>query len=32
MIIDDEVKDEKLQYNISREAAEISVLLSCKVD
>ena len=32
MIIDDEVKDEKLQYNINREAAEILVLLSCKVD
>ena len=31
MIIDDEVKDEKLQYSINREAAKISALSSCKV-
>ena len=30
--IDDEIRDEKLQCDINREAAEISVLLSGKVD
>ena len=30
MIIDDKIKDEKLQYDINREAAKISALLSGK--
>ena len=30
--IDDKIKDEKLQYNIDREAAKISALLSGKID
>ena len=30
--IDDKIRDEKLQCDINREAAEISVLLSGKVD
>ena len=30
--IDDKIKDEKLQYNINREAAKISALLSGKID
>ena len=32
MTIDDKIKDEKLQYNISREAAKISALSSGKID
>ena len=32
MIIDDQIKDEKLQYNINRESAKISALSSDKVD
>ena len=32
MIIDDKIKDEKLQYNINREAAKISALSSDKID
>ena len=32
MTIDDEIKDEKLQYNINREAAKISELSSGKID
>ena len=32
MIIDDKIKDEKLQYNINREAAEISALSPGKID
>ena len=32
MTIDDEIKDENLQYNINREAAKISALLSGKID
>ena len=32
MIIDDKIRDEKLQYDIKREAAKISVLLSGKID
>ena len=28
----DEARDEKLQYNINREAAKISALSSCKID
>ena len=32
MTIDDKIKDEKLQYDINREAAKISVLLSGKID
>ena len=32
MIIDDEVRDEKSQYDINREVAKISALLSKKVD
>ena len=30
MIIDDQIRDEKLQYNINREAAKISALSSNK--
>ena len=32
MTIDDKIKDEKLQYDINREAAKISVLSSGKID
>ena len=32
MTIDDQIKDEKLQYNINREAAKISALSSGKID
>ena len=32
MTIDDQIRDEKLQYDINREAAEISVLSSGKID
>ena len=32
MAIDDKIKDEKLQYNINREAAKISALFFGKVD
>ena len=32
MINDDQIRDEKLQYNINREAAKISVLSSGKID
>ena len=32
MTIDDKIKDEKIQYNINREAAKISVLSSSKID
>ena len=32
MTIVDQIKDEKLQYDISREAAKISALSSCKID
>ena len=32
MIIDERIIDEKLQYNINREATKISVLLPGKVD
>ena len=31
MTIDDKIKDEKLQYDINRESAKISVLLSGKI-
>ena len=31
MMIDDRIRDEKLQYDINREAAEISVLSSGKI-
>ena len=31
-IIDDKIRDEKFQYNISREAAKISALSSGKID
>ena len=31
MAIDDQIRDEKLQYNINREAAKISALLSNKL-
>ena len=31
MIIDDQIRDEKLQYNINREAAKISALSSGKI-
>ena len=30
MVVDDQIRDEKLQYNIKREAAKISALLSNK--
>ena len=32
MTIDDEIRDEKLQYDINREAAKISALSSGKID
>ena len=32
MTIDDKIKDKKLQYDINREAAEISALSSGKID
>ena len=32
MTIDNQIKDEKLQYDINREAAKISAFLSGKVD
>ena len=32
MAIDDKIKDEKLQYDIKREAAKISALPSGKID
>ena len=32
MIIDEKIRDEKLQYDISREAAKISALSSGKID
>ena len=32
MIIDNQIKDEKLQYDIDREAAKISALSSGKID
>ena len=31
MTIDDQIEDEKLQYNINREAAKISALSSAKL-
>ena len=32
MSIDEKINDEKLQYDISRETAKISALLSVKID
>ena len=32
MPIDDKIKDEKLQYDVNREAAKISTLSSGKID
>ena len=32
MAIDDNIRDEKLKYNINREAAKISALSSGKID
>ena len=32
MTIEDQIKDEKLQYDIKREAAKISTLSSGKID
>ena len=32
MTIEDQIKDEKLQYDINREAAKISALLSSKIN
>ena len=32
MIIDDKIRDKKLQYNINIEAAKISALLSARID
>ena len=32
MIIEDQMRDEKLQYDIDREAAKLSALSSSKID
>ena len=32
MTIDDQIRDEKLQYHINREAAKTLSLSSCKID
>ena len=32
MAVDDKIRDEKLQYDINREAAKIAVLSSNKID
>ena len=32
MTIDDKIRDEKLQYNINREAAKISLSSSCEIN
>ena len=32
MTIDDKIRNEKLQYDINREAIKIAVLSSCKID
>ena len=32
MVIDNKIKDEKIQLDINREAAKISALSSCKID
>ena len=32
MTIDDQIRDEKLQYDINKEAANISALSPCKID
>ena len=32
MIIEDQMRDEKLQYDINREAAKLSTLSSSKID
>ena len=32
MTIEDQIKDERLQYNINKETAKISVLSSSKID
>ena len=32
MVIDDQIRDEKLQYDINREAAKISALSSCEIN
>ena len=32
MATNDKIRDEKLQYDINREAAKISVLVSCEID
>ena len=32
MTINDQIENEKRQYNINREAAKISALSSCKID
>ena len=32
MTIEDQIRDEKLQYDIKREASKISALSSCKID
>ena len=32
MTIEDQIRHEKLQYDIKREAAKISALSSCKID
>ena len=32
MTIENHIRDEKLQFNVNREAAKISILSSCKID
>ena len=32
MTIDDQIKDQRMQYDINREAAKISALSSCKIN
>ena len=32
MIIDDKIKDEKLQHDVNKEAAKISALSSARID
>ena len=32
MTINDQIRDEKLQYNVNRDVAKASALSSCKID
>ena len=32
MTIENHIRDEKLQFDVNREAAKISILSSCKID